>query len=292
MSNYPDAPAVRMAYDRDGTQTYLTQYSGSTSALTNVEVQALNNESDDEFFQFPNGTGNAYLFMAFPELRDLAGYYFNWRPGNASYVAISQMASSVDSTNGVDGTWVAFPSPAINVAVQTKPDYRLSIRAISRPAIKMVRFTVTTFQNNSLGEAYWRTIHLYGKKSAQTSNAVTLWHPTLDQPLSDFPTWLDWGDIPRGSGAVTRTFRVKNTSATLIAQGISVSANALTDASAPTVVSQYAFALGGGYQTPLGIGDLAPGAISGVISVRLNLDITSQLGLWSQRLLAVPTAWV
>jgi hypothetical protein len=291
MSNYPDAPAARMAYDRDGTQTYLTQYSGSTSALTNVEVQGLNNEADDEYYHFPNGTGNAYIFMAFPELRDLAGYFFNWAPGNPSYVGISQIASSVDSTTGVDGTWVAFPSPAINY-IQTKPNYRLLIQPITRTAIKMVRFTVTTGQQNSLGACAWRTIHLYGKKSAQTSNAVTLWHPTLDQPLSDFPTWLDWGDIPRGSGAVTKTFRVKNTSATLIAQGISVSANALTDTSAPTMISQYSFALGGGYQTPLGIGDLAPGAISGVISVRLNLDITTQLGLWSQRLLAVPTAWV
>jgi hypothetical protein len=291
VSNYPDAPGARMAYDTDGSQMFLVQYSGITSRLSQVNTAQINDEADTEVQHTPDGTGNAYLFVVFPELRDLAGFYVDCRRPFPSYVSVVDIATSANSTTGLDGTWVAYPSPVVQAGLQTNPNYRLLIQPLNRPGTKMFRVTISTGQPNALGEVWWRAVHLYGKKTAESGNALSLWHPSSNQPLTDFPTYLDWGDRPRGGAVLTKTVRVKNVSSALTAQGVKVSASALTDAAAPSLVDQYAFATGGGYQTLLDIGDLAPGAVSGVITIRLTLDIATQLGLWTQRVLAVPTAW-
>jgi hypothetical protein len=119
---------------------------------------------------------------------------------------------------------------------------------------------------------------------------LLFWHPTLNQPLSDFPAYFDWGNRPRSSVA-TRDVRVKNTSDILTASTTVVGVEALTDAS-PTFVGQHTVSLsGGGFGASVVIPTLAPGQVSPVLTVKQDLLASAALGPWSQRLYAEVGVW-
>lgn len=287
--NYPDVPGPRIAYDRDGTQLYVMNQ-GTVTAIASANVKALNNESDDAF-NSGDGAGGSnpgayYIIFMFPQLTDLVGYHCNLSMG--SYTTFSAIETSTDTTNGMDGTWTAVASP-VTVSEAAAPGYRTHITAQSIPGIKAIRFSATT-GSGGFGGAHWKSIHLYGKPSA-AGDRLSFWHPTLDQPLSDFPAYLDWGNRPR-STSQTIQVRVKNRSTTLTASSITVGMDALTDASSPTYVSQHLFSYqGSGYASTISIPSLAPGAVSDVVSVQQTLLDTAALGLWAQRLYATAGSW-
>ena len=111
----------------------------------------------------------------------------------------------------------------------------------------------------------------------------------LDDNTFEDGTHIDWGDTVRGTSA-DRTFRVKNNSATLTANSIQLSTTVLTNTT-PSLVNQFEYSDGGAFAQTLDIGNLAPGAISPLITVRRNTDISATLSVWTARIDIEPTSW-
>lgn len=273
--NYTDPPAARMAYDRDGTQMYQISGAGVITARPGSALIAWNSEA----FTGPNfGTGGGgYEVIIFPELRDLKAI------GISAGGGIITTQTSVNTTNGLDGTWTTIANPVSGA--NTREAMRNSISTVVANGIKAIRFALTA------GLSFFAVpyMHLYGVPSV-VNDRLEFWHPTLDQPLSDTPAFLDWGNRPRSSVA-TKQVRIKNRSSTLTASSIVVGMEALTDAS-PTFVSQHDFSLDGTTFSPtVVLSSLAPGALSGLITMRQSLLSTAVLSLWSQRIYANAGSW-
>ena len=187
--------------------------------------------------------------------------------GNGSSSTLDEY--SLDSTTGIDGTWSTLRAAYTSGTAVTLPDYRTTIRtAAPLPlSVKAVRHRMPSIT----GSQRIRTMHYYGYRTA-ASNRLELWHPTLDQPLYLTPALGDFGDVPRATGYKIFSFRVKNLSATLTAQTITVVREMMTDGS-PTILSltdlQYN---AGGYGTTATVPNLGPGAISaGIVDARVKV---------------------
>ena len=273
--NYPDPPGPRISYDADGTTLYILDSSLSTATPQANSVNITLNDDD------PTGTSlylasGQYLLFLFPQAMDIT----HWsRSGSTTTLNVEY---STNSTNGIDGTWasVAVPSPSAS---------RAELRT-NTVAVGMVGVVAFRVQRPPSANMYHYSLHLYGKPSA-TTNRLEFWHPTLDQPLSDTPAAYDYGNIVRGSGPVTKQFRIKNLSTTLTANTITIGCEAISDAS-PTFVSQTNFSYNGGsFATTASIATLAPTAISNVVTARLTTTTSTALSLWSQRYYAEANNW-
>lgn len=287
--NYPDAPGPRMAIDLDGTQVYLIDNNtGNVTQATQAQLTALNDETDT-----PNGaaptfglgtSSNGSILVVFPEKRDVVGYFGSI----GSHWGMSgqlNVYTSVDTTNGIDGTWTAGGTTNWqNTAI--KPGYR-SPQTVTWNAIKAIRFGPK--QQGGLDDVLVDAIHIYGTRTAgENPDRLVMWHPTLDQRLGGAD--LDWGNAPRSSSA-DKTFRVKNLSATKTATTITLSVDCLSDTT-PSVAAQHLLSTNGSsFTATASIASLAPGVISNVVTVRRNTPVDAVLSLWTARVKASATSW-
>lgn len=283
--NYPDVPAPRIAYDKDGTDFVFVSDSGSVSNTSLSNAQSMNDESDGSEYAANFGTG-WYAFL-FPQLRDLRGYFLRGRSiGGTTYVQVSS-----DTTNGFDGTWTTVGSSHSSGSIDggTIPDYRTSIYSLNSDNVKAFRVRRPNNQNRAIS-----TIHIYGTiSSGESTDRLRLWHPTLDEPL-DNPVpadgaYFDWGDTARGTTA-DRAFRIKNNSVTLTANDVDITMDALTNSS-PSMPSQHTFSDGGAFNSSLTIANIAPDSISSVITLRRAVTTTSSLSIWAGRINVTPGSW-
>ncbi len=268
---YPDVPNPRIAYDRDGT-IYLV--AGSRRDADMVILNREGNNSDQLNYGYSAGA----QALIFPTPRTITHYF---HATTFSGVQPIPLEWSNDTTNGVDGSWTtAVASMPQNTSVN--PVYRTAIVAVAGITnVKSVRMNWSDFGTRCRPLA----LHLYGPPAS----TLRLWHATLNSELAGGAEF-DWGDVTAGSGA-DRTFRVKNTSATQTAQSILLGTEILYDGS-PTVPPQFTFSADGvNFSSSLNIGDLAPGAISGVITRRRGTPVGSPTGLWAPRFAAVAGAW-
>jgi hypothetical protein len=283
---YPDYPSNRMAYDRDGTQVFKIDTSNSITGVSAGNIAILNNENNDNY-SMGSGNSGATLCFIFPELRDIDAYcYIHSTSQSANTV---QVATSVDTTNGIDGTWVNLGSSFVPAGGrQSVPYYRNDITTGTAAAVKSIRFYLAPQSGKNPDIA---TLHLFGKPSAgQNPNRLILWHPTLDQRVG--AAYFDWGDVRRSSAATDRTFRVKNNSSTLTANGVACSFDVLSDASPTLLAGQHSLSLDGTtFTNTVTIGTLAPGAISGTVTVRRTIASTAALSVWALRVVSTATSW-
>lgn len=281
--NYPDAPSNRMLLDRDGTQMYGIDASNVITQLTSGQIITVNDETDDGFkIHGQNSSGKLVIF--FPEKRDIAGYYFNSSGFFASGTMVAAEVST-NTTNGIDGTWTSI---AGTVRIEpVSPNFRTHIQSVTALGVRAMRFTTSA---GAPSDGVKATVHVYGNPSAgQNPNRLAIWHPSSDAHVSG--PYFDFGDTPRSSSA-DRTFRVKNLSATLTAHSIALALDALTDTT-PSVPGQYTISADGGttFLATVNIGDLSPGGISSVLTLRRNTPANAALSVWEPRLVAQATSW-
>jgi hypothetical protein len=133
------------------------------------------------------------------------------------------------------------------------------------------------------------SVHIYGNPSSgQNPNRLAIWHPTSDAHISG--AYYDWGDTPRSSSA-DRTCRVKNMSATLKAEAITVAFDILTDTT-PSVPAQFLVSEDGlTFTATADIGDLPAGGISPILTVRRNTPTNAALSVWEPRIIAQASDW-
>jgi hypothetical protein len=274
---YPDVPAPRMPYDRDGTIgfSFLTNLT-SIVTLTNADLISMNDENIATSGSL-SGSSSRWVCLIFPELRDIVALTITNASSGSN--GINNVEVSSNSTNGIDGTWTSLTTNFSDAAA-TGPAYRTDFRSHVATGIKAIRAL------NSVSGAALNcrvgTFHIYGTKSA-VSDRLEFWHPTLDQSL-------DWGDVAR-STTTTRTVRLKNLSGSLTAGTITVGMEALYDAS-PSMISQHTFDYnGGGFGATATIPSLGPGQVSGIITIQQNISSTAALSVWEQRVYANASTW-
>lgn len=289
--SYPDAPGRRMVYDRDGTVVLFLQNSATTvvDELSTGEKQQINrDDAAGDYNISAMQSLDTWMCFLFPELRDITHYYVAVTTGaGTGSISPGNLQWSADTSNGIDGTWTNAANPFQWDTSQTTPNLRNNIDAVSISGAKAIRF----FADNSGGQRtiHWQAIHLYGgPASGQNPDRLRLWHPTLDQEIGG--AYFDWGDVARSTSA-DRTFRVKNNSAALTANGIVVSLSALTDTT-PSVPGQHLLSQDGvNFAATQNIGVLSPGAISPVLTLRRVTPSNAGLSLWWARVAAVATTW-
>ena len=270
---YADVPGHKMALDRDGTAWIKVSSTAVVTNLTSTEIGRVCNWNADGVD--PGGT-TGLLAATFPEKRDVAGVFVGAADRSGFWNATVIVETSVDTTNGQDGAWVTLTTYAADADTRTNvggPEGRTAIRAVTALGVRGIRARGT----GGTGGLGSMSVHVYGQASSgQMIDRLALWHPTLDQELT--PAYLDWGNVVRGTSE-TRTFRVKNLSPTKTANTPRVAMDALTDAS-PSGLAQHAVSSDGTtWLSQVSFANLAPGAITGVVSVRRTTPLTAQLSL-------------
>lgn len=278
--NYPDPPGLRLPYDKDGTVGVVvnTAMDAILKSLPAADLAKMNDDDGDA----PTASNMYGVTLIFPTLRTITHTYVNWNSGNP---LTPFCQSSVDTTNGIDGTWVTVTGPINNNVNSFSKIGARTPTAVTAGAtgIKAIRFR-DQFGNRDLA-----ALHLYGYATTP-GDRLEFWHPTLDQPLRQTPGLTDWGNRPRSTSA-TKQFRVKNHSPGLTASSIVVGIDELSPAS-PTLASMTQVRYNGGaYGATAAIASLGPGAVSEIIEVKQDLTASAVMGLWTQRLSAVAGSW-
>ena len=273
-----------MAYDRDGTQVFTVGDDNSSNQLSSATTRVMNNEFSDMSYGIGYMGMGQWIVFIFPELRDLDGYFIT---GN-ELSWMSGLQTSVNSTNGVDGTWVTQVAGTPSHSGPVVPYYRTLISSLTVLGIKALRFHMVGGGGGNTNMLY--SAHFYGEVSpGQNPNRLILWHPTLDQRVG--AAYFDWGNVPRSSSA-DKTFRVKNNSATLTASAVRIAMDVLAD-TAPSVPGQHSISKDGmtfGSQQTL-TANLAPGAISPVLTLRRVTPTDAVLSVWALRVFAEAGGW-
>ena len=281
--SYSDVPGHRMPYDRDGSiVTFVSDALGTSTPLTTAEMQNINDEDGG------SAAGEPYevkwkghetndfpyrLTFIFPEPRDLVGYGIWPRLDSRSP---STYWTSTNTTNGVDGTWTSRGTWVQDVRTGLR-----AARTVNFPGIVGIKFAIVGSGSG------WQSIyaaHMFGSPaSGQAPNRLRFWHPTLDQEVGG--AHFDWGDVARNT-VLTKTFRVKNPSATLTAFSTSLTREAFTDSSGINVAAHEFSFDDVTYTSTLNLGDLSPGEISPVIYVRRATLASNPISLWDVRFIA------
>ena len=284
---YPDAPGHRIPYDRDGSTGFRLNKDSSITTLTAANLQALNNEgvSDGVNTQPLDGGQNNYFGVVLPHKVDLVGALASHNKGSGQST-LGVLQTSPDTTNGSDGTWTTRLNP-IPDSADSAAAYRDSISSVSVTGIVGVR--VQCGQDGSSGvTSTLRAFHLYTSAPPNESAGLKLYHPVNATPVTGAN--FDWGDVARSTSA-DKQFRVHNPSA-LTAQSVALTTEALTGAT-PAVTSQHTFSFAGGaFDTTVNIGNISPGATSGVITVRRTIPSGAALGRWWHRIVAAAGSYV
>lgn len=285
--SYPDTPGPQIMYDRDGSVGFSIDSGNNITQFTQGELDSMNNESTDGPRSLGQQSPGIYVGVIFPQLIDLVGYCLTGQVDDTNQSEWNTLEYSTDTTNGLDGTWTTLRASGLGRVGGVKPGYRDNIQTQVVGGIKAIRFYMPGTGSGESSTVY--TFHLYGTiTTGEVPHRLRIWHPTTDTPLTG--PGLDFGDISRLSNPI-KTFRVKNISGTLTANSIVISREALTDAS-PTVVGVTTIDnAGSGYAASQNIGSLAPGAISGIISLKLSPGASAALGLWRQRIKAAASSW-
>lgn len=282
--SYMDAPAHRLAYDRDGSVGVSISNTGLLTALTGSQLIGMNTESES-VNALPNGTYE--LAIIFPIPVDIAAIFVS---ANSTSPSMSVWTSQNTST-GVDGTWTQ-QVPARSFFQDVKPNYRRAATVTAIPGgsssqgVVGLKLTATTASITN----FLRALHIYGTPSSgATPDRLAIWHPTLNQAVS--PSYFDWGNAPRSSSA-DKSFRIKNLSGTLTANLVAVYVEALTPG-APSIASMHTLSDNGGstFLSSLSIPSLAPGAISSPLILRRVIPANANVSTWSARIGADVGSW-
>lgn len=284
--SYPDAPSRRMAWDVDGT-VHLERrvvIPGSTSVDQWAERSAanrqdLNDEDPNSGYDLNPGAGTSTVFhilWIFPELREFDGWFFN-AAGGVQTPLTSDVETSPDTTNGIDGTWTT------RIAGYTLGGEDLdSYRSVTSQAVGSIRAVRYAYQaNDNQSRRNIRRAHIYGEISPGETEDRLLF---IDEATGvEYTAPIDFGDIPRGSSEDFQ-FRLKNNSTTLTINNIQYTAESIFESSG----DWYTFTLPAGntYQATRQIASLGAGVTTGIITGRRITPAGEALQVHAGRIVA------
>lgn len=227
MAGYSSLVSARkICFSQDGT---IVGYDSATAAayrgLVNVcsagDLLQLDGESPAEDTSIVTVASN-YLtaYALFPELRDLSYMLLRYGTTSSTTNPTHTVATSPDTTNGIDGSWTTITVTGTLSYVTNNVDWwRANAPASLSGAvtgIKGVRFQ-TSGSTFGTGTG-WRGWHIWGHKySGQTPDDIVF----LDTGLTtEFAADYDFGDVLAASATQDITIAVKNVSGTKTANSI------------------------------------------------------------------------
>jgi hypothetical protein len=229
----------------------LTQGTGPTdysyAVATTGQQEDLNDEDLATVIDANAARQSAHFAILFPEKREVDGLYFA-----TNQIGTEQWTDySDDQTNGLDGTWNDFSVGG--VTGEPSDGYRDNIVSKALSNILAVRAFIGRTQVSSGGNSF-QTLHFYGKITpGETPDRLVFLDP--DDADKEFTLPLDYGDVPRGQTS-TDTFKVRNNSGSLTANGIQITGADLSGGSG----SWYTYSDDNiTYVATLAIGNLSPG---------------------------------
>ncbi len=299
--SYPALPDRRIPFDIDGTvlakgtpqisathATLLAQ--GLSSYITGTTRINLNGSSGagsglaiGSHSTGPWTCGSAF-WVFFPESREVTGLYLGLSLAGVGLDTTNfalTLEGSINTTNGVDGTWesASLPSGA-PLGLRQLDGFRAYVHPVSFTGGKRaIRFVIGT----SISGVELVMLHLYGEKTAgQTpDDLIFIDHDTT--PGAEYTAPEDFGDRPLGTTG-TRQFRVKNASATKTANTINLQCN-----DADFTISTN----GTTWVVTIDIASLAPGAESATLYVRNTTPaLGNVLGPRFNEIVATVSSWV
>lgn len=293
---HPDLRGDLVPYAQMGTYTELrfsdvranTVYTNAAllRELTESELQNLTNFNTNTAVSVgPNlwSSAGAFIGILFDEPYDLAAHIGHITQTNTDH---RSWYYSTDTTNLVDGTWTQVTTGMTGGQTALKENGPTLLSVLGVKGVRLRSNGSDAFSSNEFHQ--FRSFLLWGSPSAEPpeSHRLAMWDPTTDVPLPNAA--LDLDDIVQGNTA-TATFRVKNRSATKTAEGVVISANANTDTT--DMATDVTFNDGTGAVASLNIGDLAPGAISAVITLSRPTAADEALGTDHCAVYVTPTSW-
>lgn len=294
---YADIPGTLFALDQDGSVVKWRNYTLATSwtDISGSIAEALK-PTTANFINLlaPGNAQSEYcqVSFAFPEPRTINGIYahFGTNDGGQGVVNFT-WEYSTDTSDGTDGTWTTFTATFNNfgqhdqIGDSSKPYYRSDIAAVSLANVKglRVRFNCTYPWNQTFRMF---VVHIYGSRPLSGVDRLSFWNPSSDQALT--AAYLDFGDIAQGS-TQTRQFRIKNISGSLTANNITIAVSDILPEYTGTGIQLSTDNVT--YQSSIGIGNLAPGAISSTLYVRRAVPVAETPTQRNARLLANAATW-
>lgn len=281
--SYPDVPEYRFAYDLDGSA--IVHYANTGTGLITTASSTVRSYVNRSVIganvtqRIDIGSNSGWAVIMFPETRSISGYFIS------TYDTVPSggrtLETSVDTTNGQDGTWVTRESSYVRHDgrnLESTPYYRTAINAVSWPEIKAIRFRFY---------AYVYTLHLYGTISQdQSPDRLRV----IDLSENDISAQLDFGNVAQRA-SITRQFKLKNNSSSLTANNITVSLDTTSDTN-PSLIGQYQVSNDNvAFANAINIGNLAPETDSATLYVRMNAAANAQLGPWTARIIAHAVSW-
>lgn len=264
----PIAPSRRLPWDVDGSILWQkADAAGSPVILGATDRTKLNNEASD-FYTPPFGLSDPGLIgIIFPEAKDIHGAFVSYLQGAGG--ALQQLEYSTDTTTGIDGTWTNL--------VANMPDdlptsvWRTAIQSAFAAGCTGLRQRLVIGVTNRFAN-----FHVYGVRAAGT----TVDRLTFLDPIAEYTVPKDYGD--QGQGAEIKTLMaIKNTSATLSAQTVTLSREGLTGPS----VGWYQFSIDDSvYTDSLALGDIVPGGTQ-QFWIRQQISAVTGLGPEAARVL-------
>jgi len=295
--SYDDAPGRKMAHYEDGTICLrgTAKSGGSPDILTGVLNDYTNGANHKRLVEHNHAGSNGIwgadtesgtwgAILIFPELRDIDGTYIM----GENFDSLG-LLTSVDTSNGLDGTWVLQSStyatvvsnPGSNYLI---PDYRESIYAWTATGKRAIQF----WYNNTSGldANYLRQFEVYGEiGSGETPDRLLF---IDDDTALEYGVPQDWGNRPRGAAA-DKDIRVKNNSGTLTANTITIG-RGRTESVPPDSTSWYTMDNGSGFGSSVSITSLAAG-VSDTWTLRQIIPTTAVPGIYESWISYDATSW-
>lgn len=290
---YPALPDRRMPYDNDGTVAYQGGTgqgsfanwcaAGPQSVIAGSTLIEMNDQDSADPGLLASENSFQGLFFFFPELREVTAFAYLLQ-SNANYEQ-GALQGSVDSTNGMDGTWETASLGSgfsyVWANIYQLDGWRAQIKPISFTGGKKA-LRLAVMHRGSFSQGRQIGIHWYGEKVAgQTpDDIVFIDHDTT--PGAEYTADEDFGDRPLAT-SVVRQFRVKNVSATKTANNINLQCNdsdfAISSDNSTWVVT-------------INLASLAAGAESATLYVRNTTPgAGGQLGPRAARIVGIVGSW-
>jgi len=292
---YPTVPGRKFAYDVGGGSVYRgTSIVDMASALNTDMMSMLNGISNSTYAVYQTYNSNygikLVLWIFLPHKFNVSGLgmlhaqsYIDRMPPTESLASVT-VYGSADTTNGLNGTWIAanLPNGSIPKILMGDDDWRDQIQPCTfSESIRCLRVEYATTGSYRGAAVY--ALHVYGTKTdGEVPNDILF----LDDDASGDPEFirdLDFGDRPEGT---TTTHRIKlyNSSTTKTANNITLS----------LIDQDFLFSMdeGATWVTGATITSLAPETASASIIIKNTIPPPTQmLGPRSSRIEVLIGSW-
>lgn len=265
---YPSLPDRALGYHKDGTIVKLVNATdGVVVSYTANDVDEMNDEDLVTIDAVERANKNQLIFFALPYAIEVAGLNALLVTNTTPFLkAPTGIEGSNDTTNGIDGTWVAGTAGSgFNTNAGDFDSWRKEIAPINFSGVAYSNYRVDFDVATGPGYKGVKFVHFYGVGATPTAEAdlPLLFLNALDSD-NEFASPLNFGDVLTGTSATLGQIKIKNNHASLTANNVVLT---IRDGLSEDIV-RLSTSSGGPFNLTETITSIAAGASSAVIFVK------------------------